>query len=167
MMKFKKRKKRPSSRGYTLKGVVDHVNKKYAFIEIDEFSEDIKVRSRNLKGAIHGDKVEVRVSHHLSKRNLEGEVIKILERKTTDFIGTVEDSKGFAFFIPKNKKVFVDFFIRKKRSEKFSKKKKYLGKVVDWGSSTKKPEAMIIKSIGNIGKSRLVKSRFFSFQRPD
>jgi len=153
MMKFKKRKKRSSSRGYTLKGVVDHVNKKYAFIEIDEFSEDIKVRSRNLKGAIHGDKVEVRVSHHLSKRNLGGEVIKILERKTTDFIGTVEDSKGFAFFIPKNKKVFVDFFIRKKRSEKFSKKKKYLAKVVDWGSSTKKPEAKIIKSIGNIGEN--------------
>ena len=96
-MKFKKRKKRSNSRGYTLKGVVDHVNKKYAFIEIDEFSEDIKVRSRHLKGAIHGDKVEVRVSHQLSKRNLEGEVIKILERKTTDFIGTVEDSKGFAF----------------------------------------------------------------------
>ena len=124
MMKFKKRKKRSNSRGYTLKGVVDHVNKKYAFIEIDEFSEDIKVRSRHLKGAIHGDKVEVRVSRQMSKRNLEGEVIKILERKTTDFIGTVEDSKGFAFFIPKNKKVFVDFFIRKKRSEKFSKKKK-------------------------------------------
>ena len=36
-MKFKKRKKRSNSRGYTLKGVVDHVNKKYAFIEIDEF----------------------------------------------------------------------------------------------------------------------------------
>ena len=153
MMKFKKRKKRSNSRGYTLKGVVDHVNKKYAFIEIDEFSEDIKVRSRHLKGAIHGDKVEVRVSHQLSKRNLEGEVIKILERKTTDFIGTVEDSKGFAFFIPKNKKVFVDFFIRKKRSEKFSKKKKYLAKVVDWGSSTKKPEAKIIDSIGNIGEN--------------
>ncbi|GIS31418.1 MAG: hypothetical protein Ct9H90mP3_2140 [Flammeovirgaceae bacterium] len=153
MMKFKKRKKRSNSRGYTLKGVVDHVNKKYAFIEIDEFSEDIKVRSRHLKGAIHGDKVEVRVSHQLSKRNLEGEVIKILERKTTDFIGTVEDSKGFAFFIPKNKKVFVDFFIRKKRSEKFSKKKKYLAKVVDWGNSTKKPEAKIIESIGNIGEN--------------
>ena len=39
------------------------------------------------------------------------EVIKIIERKTTEFIGTIEDSKGFAFLIPKNKKIFVDFFI--------------------------------------------------------
>ena len=101
-MKFKKKKKKSNTRGYTLKGTVDHVNKKYAFIEIDEYSEDIKVRSKYLKGAIHGDKVEIKVSHQLSKRNLEGEVIKILERKTNEFIGTIEDSKGFAFFIPKN-----------------------------------------------------------------
>ena len=152
-MKFKKKKKKSNTRGYTLKGTVDHVNKKYAFIEIDEYSEDIKVRSRYLKGAIHGDKVEIKVSHQLSKRNLEGEVIKILERKTNEFIGTIEDSKGFAFFIPKNKKVFVDFFIRKKRSDKFSKRKKYLVKVIDWGNSSKKPEAKVIKCIGNIGEN--------------
>jgi len=150
-MKFKKKKS--NSRGYTLKGTVDHVNKRFAFIEIDEYSEDIKVRSRYLKGAIHGDKVEIKVSHQLSKNNLEGEVIRIIERKTTEFIGKVEDSKGFAFFIPKNKKVFVDFFIRKKRSDKFSKRKKYLVKVIDWGNSLKKPEAKLIKCIGNIGEN--------------
>ena len=164
-MKYKKKKTR--SRGYTLNGTVDHVNKKYAFIVIDEFSEDIKVRSRYLRGAIHGDKVEIKVSHQLSKRNLEGEVIKILERKTTEFIGTVEDSKGFAFFIPKNKKVFVDFFIRKKRSDKFSKRKKYLAKVIDWGNSSKKPEAKIVKCIGNIGENETeINSIIYDFDLP-
>ena len=124
---MRSRSKKKNSKKYTLKGTVDHVNKKYAFIEIDEFSEDIKIRSRFLKGAIHGDKVEIKIFHHLSRRNLEGEVIKIIERKTTEFIGTIEDSKGFAFLIPKNKKIFVDFFVRKRKSEKFSKKKKYNG----------------------------------------
>ena len=33
-MKFKNKKKKKNSRSYTLKGTVDHVNKKYAFIEI-------------------------------------------------------------------------------------------------------------------------------------
>tara|TARA_B100002052_G_scaffold285679_1_gene298751 strand:- start:1023 stop:2957 length:1935 start_codon:yes stop_codon:yes gene_type:complete len=166
-MKYKKKEKKTRSRGYTLNGTVDHVNKKYAFIVIDEFSEDIKVRSRYLRGAIHGDKVEIKVSHHLSKRNLEGEVIKILERKTTEFIGTVEDSKGFAFFIPKNKKVFVDFFIRKKRSDKFSKRKKYLAKVIDWGNSSKKPEAKVVKCIGNIGENETeINSIIYDFDLP-
>ena len=150
-----------------MNGTVDHVNKKYAFIEIDEFSEDIKVRSRYLRGAIHGDKVEIKVSHQLSKRNLEGEVVKILERKTTEFIGTVEDSKGFAFFIPKNKKVFVDFFIRKKRSDKFSKRKKYLAKVIDWGNNLKKPEAKVVKCLGNIGENETeINSIIYDFDLP-
>ena len=166
-MKYKKKKKKSNSRGYTLNGTVDHVNKKYAFIEIDEFSEDIKVRSRYLRGAIHGDKVEIKVSHQLSKRNLEGEVVKILERKTTEFIGTVEDSKGFAFFIPKNKKVFVDFFIRKKRSDKFSKRKKYLAKVIDWGNNLKKPEAKVVKCLGNIGENETeINSIIYDFDLP-
>ena len=166
-MKYKNKKKKSNSRGFTLNGTVDHVNKKYAFIEIDEFSEDIKVRSRYLRGAIHGDKVEIKVSHQLSKRNLEGEVVKILERKTTEFIGTVEDSKGFAFFIPKNKKVFVDFFIRKKRSDKFSKRKKYLAKVIDWGNNLKKPEAKVVKCLGNIGENETeINSIIYDFDLP-
>ena len=150
-MKFKKRKKkRGQSNLNTLRGLVDHVNRKYAFVTTDEFSKDIKVRSRSMKGAIHGDRVEIKIFNKLSAKSLEGEIIKILERNTSEFIGTVEDSKGFAFFIPKNKKVYIDFFVRKKRSEKFSKNKKYIAKIVDWGNSNKKPEAQIIKCIGRL-----------------
>ena len=167
-MKFKKRKKkRNQSNLNTLRGVVDHVNRKYAFVITDEFSEDIKVRSRSMNGAIHGDKVEIKISNNQNRKSLEGEIIKVLERNTYEFIGTVEDSKGFAFFIPKNKKVYIDFFVRKKRSEKFSKNKKYIAKIVDWGNSNKKPEAQIIKCIGNIGENETeINSIIYDFNLP-
>lgn len=167
-MKFKKRKKkRGQSNLNTLRGLVDHVNRKYAFVTTDEFSEDIRVRSRSMKGAIHGDRVEIKIFNKLSAKSLEGEIIKILERNTCEFIGTVEDSKGFAFFIPKNKKVYIDFFVRKKRSEKFSKKKKYIARIVDWGNSNKKPEAQIIKCIGNIGENETeINSIIYDFNLP-
>ena len=162
------RKKKSNSNKNTLSGTVDHVNRKYAFIEIDEFSEDIKVRSRYLKGAIHGDKVEVKIFHHLSRRNLEGEVVKITARGNTEFIGTIEDSKGFAFFIPKNRKIFVDFFIRKKKSDKYSNKKKYLVKIIDWGNKNKKPEASVIKCLGNIGENETeINSIIYDFNLPN
>jgi len=167
-MKFKKRKKKgkkPSSN--TLRGIVDHVNRKYAFVTTDEFSEDIRVRNRFMKGAIHGDKVELKISNNLSRKSLEGEVIKIIERNSSEFIGTIEDSKDFAFFIPKNKKIFIDFFVRKKRNEKFSKNKKYIAKVIDWGNSNKKPEAQIIKCIGNIGENETeISSIIYDFNLP-
>ena len=167
-MKFKKRKKKDKKLNRnTLSGIVDHVNRKYAFVTTDEFSEDIKIKSRFMRGAIHGDKVELKISDNFSRKNIEGEVIKILERKSNEFIGMVEDSKGFAFFIPKNKKIFVDFFIRKKKNENFSKNKKYIAKVINWGNSNKKPEAKIIKCIGESGKNETeINSIIYDFNLP-
>jgi len=167
-MKFKKRNKKGNKLNRNnLSGIVDHVNRKYAFVTTEEFSEDIKVRSRFMRGAIHGDKVELKISNNLSRKNIEGEVIKILERKSNEFIGSVEDSKGFAFFIPKNKKIFVDFFVRKKKNENFSKNKKYIAKVINWGNSNKKPEAQIIKCIGESGKNETeINSIIYDFNLP-
>ena len=167
-MKFKKRKKKDKKLNRnTLSGIVDHVNRKYAFVTTDEFSEDIKIKSRFMRGAIHGDKVELKISDNFSRKNIEGEVIKILERKSNEFIGMVEDSKGFAFFIPKNKKIFVDFFVRKKKNENFSKNKKYIAKVINWGNSNKKPEAKIIKCIGESGKNETeINSIIYDFNLP-
>lgn len=167
-MKFKKRKKKDKELNRnTLSGIVDHVNRKYAFVTTDEFSEDIKIRSRFMRGAIHGDKVELKIIDNFSRKNIEGEVIKILERKSTEFIGMVQDSKGFAFFIPKNKKIFVDFFVRKKKNENFSKNKKYIAKVINWGNSNKKPEAQIIKCIGERGKNETeINSIIYDFNLP-
>ena len=71
------------------------------------------------------------------------------------------------FFIPKNKKVFVDFFIKKKRSDKFSKRKKYLAKVIDWGNNLKKPEAKVVKCLGNIGENETeINSIIYDFDLP-
>ena len=167
-MKFKNKKKKDKKfNRNTLSGIVDHVNRKYAFVTTDEFSEDIKIRSGFMRGAIHGDKVELKISDDFSRKNIEGEVIKILERKSTEFIGMVEDSKGFAFFIPKNKKIFVDFFVRKKKNENFSKNKKYIAKVINWGNSNKKPEAQIIKCIGESGKNETeINSIIYDFNLP-
>ena len=167
-MKFKKRKKKDKKLNRnTLSGIVDHVNRKYAFVTTDEFAEDIKIKSRFMRGAIHGDKVELKISDNFSRKNIEGEVIKILERKSNEFIGMVEDSKGFAFFIPKNKKIFVDFFVRKKKNENFSKNKKYIAKVINWGNSNKKPEAQIIKCIGESGKNETeINSIIYDFNLP-
>ena len=117
------RKQKSNSDKHTLSGTVDHVNRKYAFIEIDEFSEDIKVRSRYLKGDIHGDKVEVKIFHHLSRRNLEGEVVKITSRGNTEFIGTIEDCRGLRFSYQKIGKYLLIFLLERKSLKNIQTKK--------------------------------------------
>ena len=64
-------------------------------------------------------------------------------------------------------KFFVDFFVRKKKNENFSKNKKYIAKVIDWGNSNKKPEAQIIKCIGERGQNETeINSIIYDFNLP-
>ena len=149
---MKRKKKKKIHESQLLTGTVDHVNKRFCFVVVNELNEDIRVLSRNMNGAIHEDLVKLKLLNKHSKRYIEGEIINILERKNDKFIGTIEDSMDFAFFIPKNKKIYTDFFIKKKRSEKYSNKKKYLAKVYEW-KTKRKPEAKIIKCLGNIGEN--------------
>jgi len=94
-----------------LEGIVDHVNKRYCFIECEKLNKDVKVFNFNMKGAIHKDKVLFSLNNKIKN---EGKVIKVLERDRNIFVGKVEDNKDFAFFIPDNKNIYTDFFIKKK-----------------------------------------------------
>ena len=112
---MKKKKKKHNNQEKTFTGIVDHVKKRFCFISVDEITEDIKIKSRNMKSAIHGDKVLVTLLNNFSYKNFEGEIIKILERSKSEYIGKIQDNGDFAFFIPDNKKIYNDFFIKKKK----------------------------------------------------
>ena len=108
-------------------------------------TEDIKVRAQNMNGAIHEDSVELHLINNFSSK-IEGRITKVIERKLSEFTGTIEDNKDFAFFIPNNKKIYSDFFIKKRNSEKFSNKKKYLAKITSW-TGGKKPFAKVLDQL--------------------
>ena len=132
-----------------LEGIVDHVNKRYCFIECEKLNKDVKVFNFNMKGAIHKDKVLFSLNNKIKN---EGKVIKVLERDRNIFVGKVEDNKDFAFFIPDSKNIYTDFFIKKNNKEKYDKNIKVLAKVTNW-NTIRKPEANIIKILGRTGEN--------------
>ena len=149
---MKKKKKKYNNQEKTFTGIVDHVNKRFCFISVEEISEDIKIKSRNMKSAIHGDKVLVKLLNNFCYKNLEGEIIKIVERSKSEYIGKIQDNGDFAFFIPDNKKMYNDFFIKKKKKIQYDENLKVLVKVNNW-NSRRNPEAEIIKIIGKSGEN--------------
>ena len=132
-----------------LEGVVDHVNKRYSFIECEKLNKDVKVFNYNMKGAIHKDKVLFSLNDKVKN---EGKIIKVLERDRNLFVGKLEDNKDFAFFIPDNKNIYTDFFIKKNNNEKYDRNIKVLAKVTNW-NTVRKPEARIIKILGKSGEN--------------
>ena len=136
----------------TFTGVVDHVKRRYCFVSSDEITDDIKIKSRDMKSAINGDKVLFKLLNNYNYKSFEGAIIKVIERSKNEFIGKIEDHNDFAFFIPDNKKIFTDFFIKKKSKKKYDNNIKVLVKVTNWNSK-RKPEADVIKIIGKSGEN--------------
>ena len=81
-------------------GVVDVTRSGAAYVVCEGLENDAYIPSKFLNGALHGDKVKVAVFQSRGRRKPDGEIIKILERATEHFIGTIHLSHKFGVVIP-------------------------------------------------------------------
>ena len=138
------------TKGY-ITGTVDMTRMGYGFISTDDLEEDVFVTAKNLKTALHGDKVKVWLYAKRKGSRPEGEVVEIIERWRTSFVGTVEIMPNFAFLIPDNKNMPFDLFIPSSKLNGAKQGQKAVAKVVDWDPKSKNPVAEIINVLGYPG----------------
>jgi ribonuclease R len=138
------------SRGY-ITGAVDMTRSGYGFISTDDIEEDVFISANNLHTALHGDKVKVWLYAKKKGARPEGEVVEILERSRTQFVGTVEVMPNFAFLIPDNKNMPFDLFIPGSKLNGALQGQKAVARVIDWDPKSKNPVAEIINVLGYPG----------------
>jgi ribonuclease R/exosome complex exonuclease DIS3/RRP44 len=85
----------PNQNYYT--GRVDIAGRGQGYIIVEELEDDILVKNKNLNKALNGDTVEVYVYKRKRGGKSEGEITKIIERKRTEFVGTINIQDRFAF----------------------------------------------------------------------
>jgi ribonuclease R len=139
-----------TSRGY-ITGTVDMTRMGYGFISTDDLEDDVFVTAKNLKTALHGDKVKVWLYARRKGARPEGEVIEIIERWRTSFVGTIEIMPNFAFLIPDNKNMPFDLFIPSAKLNGAKQGQKAVARVTDWDPKSKNPVAEIIIVLGYPG----------------
>jgi ribonuclease R len=139
-----------ASRGY-ITGTVDMTRMGYGFISSDDLEEDVFVSARNLRTALHGDKVKVWLYAKRKGARPEGEVVEIIERWRTTFVGTVEIMPNFAFLLPDNKNMPFDLFIPSSKLNGAKQGQKAVAKVIEWDPKSKNPVAEIINVLGYPG----------------
>jgi ribonuclease R len=135
------------SRGY-ITGTVDMTRMGYGFIKTDDMEEDVFVTAKNLRTALHADKVKVWLYAKKKGARPEGEVVEIIERARTTFVGTVEVMPNFAFLVPDNKNMPFDLFIPTAKLNGAKQGQKAVAKVVDWDPKSKNPVAEIVNVLG-------------------
>src|SRR5450759_4475369 len=138
------------SRGY-ITGTVDMTRMGYGFISTDDLEDDVFGSAKNLKTALHGEKVKVWLYAKRKGARPEGEVVEIIERWRTSFVGTVEIMPNFAFLIPDNKNMPFDLYIPTSKLNGALQGQKAVARVVEWDSKSKNPVAEIINVLGYPG----------------
>ncbi|NQU87341.1 MAG: ribonuclease R [Mariniphaga sp.] len=138
------------SRGGYIVGMVDLQRQGFAYINSKEADEPVLVSSRNLNHAMQNDKVRVLLYARRKRHGLEGEVIEIIERAKSVFVGTVSISNNYCFFIPSGK-VGFDIFIPWEKRNGAKDGQKAIAKILDWPQHAKSPFGEITDVLGDSG----------------
>lgn len=120
-------------------------------METGEDEEDIFIPADAVNTALHQDRVQVLLKKEQKPgKRREGTVIKILERGTTEVVGTFQREGDYGFVLCDNQKISRDVYISPKNSHGIRDGEKVVAQILDYGSEKRKPEGKITESLGNI-----------------
>jgi ribonuclease R/exosome complex exonuclease DIS3/RRP44 len=122
-----------------------------AYLTDPNLPKDIYIHKSNTNHGLHLDKVNIRVKEGVG-RAMEGEVIEIVERFRTEFVGTLQISPKFAFFVPDSNKLPIDFFIPLSALNKAQDGQKVVVKLTEWKDEAKNPNGEVIRVLGDAGE---------------
>ena len=134
-------------------GVLDVTLDGRGYFICDELEQDIYIPSRNLNHALHKDRVRVYAyNRQRSSKKREGDVVEILERFKTTFVGSLQLHKNHGFVVPDDKRMYADFFIPIKHINGAKDGDKVGVELNDWPSNSKNPFGKIIDVLGKPGE---------------
>ncbi|MCH1625750.1 ribonuclease R [Fredinandcohnia quinoae] len=124
--------------------------KGFAFvIPEDKEQEDVFIPPNEMKNAMHGDIVLVRLSSESAGQRKEGTIVRIIERGVKNVVGTYTESKNFGFVIPDDKKIVNDIFIPKNASNGAVEGHKVVVKLVTYPEGRMSAEGEVVEILGH------------------
>ncbi len=133
-------------------GTVDITGRGNAYIIIEGMDDDVFVPFNKLKKAFHKDTVEVYIYPRRKGKKLEGEIVKILERKKNSFVGIVDMQKTFAFVRPTDFRMYTDVFVSLDKIGKAKDGEKVIVEITEWPENADSPFGKIIEVLGMPGE---------------
>jgi ribonuclease R/exosome complex exonuclease DIS3/RRP44 len=122
-----------------------------AYLVSTDLPKDIYIHKSNTNHALHLDSVKIEVIPG-DGRSLEGKVIEIVERFRTEFVGMLQISPKFAFFVPDSNKLSIDFFIPLNKLMGAVDGQKVIVRLTEWKEGAKNPNGEVIRILGNAGE---------------
>ena len=139
-----------------VEGTVDMKSTGKAYVILDDESgEDVFIAANNTGHALHGDRVKVAMFPKRKNKKPEGEIIEVLQRKHTDFVGVLHISHGYVFVVPDMDSIPVDIFVPKGELNGAKNGQKVVVHLVDWPENSGNPFGEIVRVLGNPGENNV------------
>ncbi|HKZ67685.1 MAG TPA: ribonuclease R [Chitinophagaceae bacterium] len=139
----KKQKDSADAVSKTVKGKLDITRSGMGFVIVPEQETDILIRPGDFNTAMHGDTVKVKIKNTYGRR-MQGEIVDVLERKQTEFIGRLQMNKDFAFFVMDADKPMPDLFIPLAAINSAKDNDRVIVKMVRWEKGDKRPVGEVL-----------------------
>ena len=124
----------------------------YGFIVLKEKDiKDVFVTGKNFNTAFDGDLVEILLIASRRSKSLEGEIVKIMERKRNEIVGTLHKSNSFYFIKPDDQKIHRDIYIAVNKLYGAKTGDKVVVSEIEWKSPQQNPEGRIKEILGKSG----------------
>lgn len=133
-------------------GTIDFTTQGTAFVIISPEEKDVFVPFRKTKDALQGDLVKVLVYPQRGKGRPEGEVVEVIQRKKTRFVGSIQINPKFAFVVPDYTKIHVDFFVPLSDINGAKNGQKVVVELSEWKRSSENPYGKVVEVLGNSGE---------------
>lgn len=126
-------------------------SKGFAFLIPDDREHpDVYIHANDLKSAMNGDIVLVRVSSKSpAGGKLEGEVVRIVTRAVTQVVGVFQNHEAYGFVLPDDKRINRDIFIPKHAINGAVDGVKVVVKLVSYPEGRAAAEGEVVEILGH------------------
>ncbi len=138
----------------TYVGTVDMTRTGSAYIVVDDLAEDIHISAKRMNNALHNDKVKVAAWIPSGRKKMEGEVIEVIERSMSYFIGTLRLTRKYGIVIPDKSNMPMDIFVHHEHICGAKDGDKVVVKITEWPTRhNHSPVGEVASVLGQVGSS--------------
>lgn len=131
-------------------GTMDATSRGGGYVIVEGMEDDVYIHAKNMNRALHGDTVRIDL-HSKGRGKLEGTVTEVIERKSKQFVGTLDVSKKFAFLVTDNQRMNIDLFIPLDKLKGAKDGDKVIAKITSWPTGVDSPYGEVIEVLGRPG----------------
>ena len=128
----------------------------YGFVVPDKAggdAPDVYVSAANIKEAMHGDRVLVRIERRTAEDRIEGRIIRVLERGSSTIVGRFDiDASGLGFVQPFDRRILTDVHAPTGQSGEAERGEMVVVQITTWPTPARGPVGKVVEVLGDINE---------------